>query len=372
MKLCGVFGYTDAGKTTFIEHLSNKETQKYKLETKKGITLKVGYLDYVTEHKDLVYILDNPGHLSLSIETLRNIDIIDFGIYVLDASNDFSLENQKNKLLLTHYSNMVSIFKTFNTPFILILNKIDQCSEENLLTLYKKIRARSTVEHIVPTCSLNPEVLNFAKSKVSTFVNQLPVLDLKKDHLGLGRVIKSFDINPVGVELPVVKGGVLGVYFFNPSKQVGSQIYVSERQDKNWVKLNIVNCRSPEENTSCKIGTLETQSDPYWFKNDSKKSCFICTKEDLCKYTPLEPTFHIKLTKKLLNLNKGDELLFIYEGQSFNGTIRKMAKNNIECVRKPADAQVYKISSTGPILMFTKNDMKEYAFSGTGVFHEET
>lgn len=372
MKICGIFGYTDAGKTTFIEHLSHKSIQKYKLESKKGITLKVGYLNYITEKNDKVYILDNPGHLSLSIETLRNIDLIDFAIYVLDASTDFCIENQKTKLLLGHYSNMVSMFKTFNIPHVLVLNKIDLCDIENLKSIYTKIKLRSNVETIVPSCSLNETVMDEARLKIANFVSNLPSDSNKKEHLGVGRIIKSFDVNPVGVELKEVIGGILGVYFFKPLPKDQKILHHSNKTDKNWSVVNITNEKYQDESQKIKIGTLQTESDPFWFKNDSLKSSFLVTPEEISNFHLLEATFTIKLVKRLLNLNKGDQLLFIYEGQSFTGVIKKISKNTLDCIKKFPDQVVYKVSPDTPILLFTKNDMKEYSFSGTALFYEET
>ena len=140
MKCGGVFGYTDAGKTTLVQKLAGKEINKYVQEIKKGITLKVGYLSYKSslDQEEEIYFLDNPGHAALSIEALRNMDLIDFALYILDSS---SIKDSKRKeLVLQHYVVYSTIFTHFKIPFGVILNKADLCSTEELLELYTKIK----------------------------------------------------------------------------------------------------------------------------------------------------------------------------------------------------------------------------------------
>jgi len=319
MKLLGFYGHTDVGKTALIEALTKKKTSKYKLEIKRGITLKVGYADYQSEKNEQIYILDNPGHESISPEALRNIDLLDLAIYVIDST----VINDEPKLNRTwaHYKNFRKIFEFFNLPHILILNKIDLCDKEMLLKLYAQFKEGPAFCYAASTFLENSilDLRAFLDNYTHTLINKV----VKKEILG--RVIKSFDINKVGYT-SAVKGGILGVYLFN-KLDLTDRFFLTDKYSKKFeqvlIKKGIPNL------DSLKIVTLETMTEPFLYKNDLKKGSFLFTNDTKDKVLLLtSPTFKFK--QQPTNLKKGDRVLIICEGQSFYANLRRVQKKIIQ------------------------------------------
>lgn len=319
MKIGGLFGYSDVGKTTLCESLGGQEVQKYRAEKKRGITLKVSYLQYTL--KDLeVYILDNPGHLAMSTEALRNIDLLDFSMYVVDCE---IIKNElKLKLVLAHYNMYVSIFKNFKIPFFIVFNKIDKCTKEQISKLYDLFENQSKeFSFIVPCCSLKKQSIDLVQQRLHRFLKEQPIKELKKYPGVAARVIKSFDVNSEGIYKDKFTGGVLGVYYYLDPKKFKEYYYLNDRKTKKWQKIRVVNFKYTEPI----IGSIETSTDPLFYKNDLKKTCHLIDEDYLEQYSFLEK-FEVRLKLKSTNIQKNQTLVLIHQGQIFNAIVKKNNK----------------------------------------------
>ena len=356
MIVCGIFGCTDSGKTTLLQNLTGKKLNKYALEAKKEITLKTGYLEYSREKYNL-YFLDLPGHVSLSSQTLRNSDLLDFALYVIDSQ--VIVDPSRLKSMMSHYLFYCSIFEFYKIPYGVVLNKVDLVSEEEIKKLYTQITKSKTYESfILPSSAINKATLDLLKVNLDQKIE--PLVDLlgnkKRSDLGLARVIKSFDLNYPGIVLKKVIGGTLGVYFYKDMNKLDltQTFYLNEYYSKRFEEIKIDELKAPNEK-DLKIGSISTYSDPAFYKNDQKKGCFLLTKEDLAKVHHLEK-FNIDLHKKWGIPVKGEEVLLIYNGQFFYALVKKINKNTLELTKKNVPLNPLYTGPSETILLAQKKD----------------
>lgn len=327
MKLGGVFGYSDVGKTTLVQTLSDKKTNKYKIEEKRGITLKVGYTEYVYNDQK-IYFLDHPGHAAMSAQSIRNIDILDFALYVIDCGavrNDPALL----KSVLNHHNTYIKIFKQYKIQVGLVFNKIDLCDTDQMSVLYDEFHKNyNEYVFVKATCALDKRTISDLQESISS-LKQVPRENLAKNGV-IGRVIKSFDLNPQGVFLNQYKGAVLGVYYYKNIKNIDKEktYYINDNVKKKWERIKIKTIRGEEKNVS-KIGSCETFCDGYYYKNDQKKMCYLIEQEHVNDYV-LKDKIQILFKKKSMSMQKNDSILLIHNGQTCSGIVKKTGKNRAQ------------------------------------------
>lgn len=195
MKILGFYGLSDVGKTSLVEALTQVKTKKFKLEQTRGITLKVSYASFFGKNQEEFYILDNPGHYSYAIETLRNIDLIDLGVYVFNC--EVLRDQVKKKLALDHYKVFKKIFETVGIPYLTLLNKAETCKTQVLDEFYTS----HLKNWCLPSCARLKESLIVVKEAIES--HPLKEKDQRTDLVF--RTVKSFDVNPGGVQLKEVK-----------------------------------------------------------------------------------------------------------------------------------------------------------------------
>jgi len=328
MRILGFYGYTDAGKTTLATKLSNKSLSLYKAEAKKGITLKVGFIHYYitdpsTNEQKLIYVLDNPGHQSIYNENLRNIDIIDNAIYIVDS--EIIKSPQKSALIKDHYFIYNSIFQNFKIPHVVLFNKIDLCTVSQLKELYTLFKNVNNMVKILPCCTIQKESLQHCRQKLNAHILKFEKKEKPSHYF---KIVKSFDINRVN-DFPQ-KGGVVGVYDGGVVRSPKDTFYISSRNSKKWENIHFKEQRNYagdiiEATTPFEISTLETRSDPLYYKNDSKKGCFIMSKNQIPNHRFLQK-FNLELKRSMKPFTKGQEYNFIYNGQTFVGCCKKIGK----------------------------------------------
>ena len=365
MRIVGIYGQVDAGKTTFLQKLVGQEIQKYKKQKVKGITLKVGYLNYLTNNNQNLYFLDAPGHTSLVLETLRNIDLIDYGIYIIDS--EVIKDAERLQTCINHFLQFSLIFKTYNIPYCVILNKIDLCEATQIKQLYSKIKERtsSNMVFISPACSLNSKYLSYLKEKIEDSCSKYSKTEKKVAQENIvARIIKSFDVNPVGVPLKVLKGGIIGAYFYKEPKinktYVVNDLFFKKSEKLNCLKFESCNLLEKDE---LKIGTLETDRDPFLFKNDQKKGCYVLEQDS--EFQVLD-RFNVNLTRKRFTPVKGDEVMVLYGGQPIPGSIKKVSKNTLVIVKKSSEFNPIYIGNQKALVFGIKSALKSLVLIGIG------
>lgn len=333
--LIGFYGLSDVGKTTISSALCGTFNQ-YNLEKKRGLTLKVGYAS-LTENSSQIYILDNPGHKILACEALRNVDILDYALYVFDSSVDINSTHFKNQIQL--YLQLLQIFNAFNISHKILINKCDAASEAHLTNMFKQIRAYSSAE-IIPVIA-TPSGVKHLKD----ILIRLNCFKKENEYI-LGRVIKSFNINPTGTVLKKIHGGILGVYTYGNHEFTDSSNYVHNNTFANtWTDLDIAKV-VPFNNKIC---TIELYADPTLFKNDYQKGTLIIDKKHVQKCN-LDKTFKLKFKGDIAHNTPGTLLLC---GQVIQGQLNKFNKHYLLL-----ESKNYKFKCAGPAILITNNILK--------------
>jgi hypothetical protein len=175
------------------------------------------------------------------------------------------------------------------------------------------------------------------------------------------RCIKSFDINPVGVKLNLVKGGVLGGYAYE-KLEPNSYLYYKDSLLNDWNKIKVQNVTSHTD----KIYTIETSSDPFLYKNDKMKGVLFFSKP-LDDTSENEHELSLRLSKVYDNLQKNDRVIVISEGQYFTCLVKKLIKSNQLVLKKEDKSSFVRIPGAFTVLLHMKNDSSGFKLVVSGV-----
>lgn len=125
----GILAHVDSGKTTLSEALmylsgnikklgrvdhKNAFLDTFTLERERGITIfsKLAVLKY----KDIeITLLDTPGHVDFSAETERTLQVLDYAILVVSATDGAQ----------SHTKTLWKLLKKYNVPCFIFVNKTD-------------------------------------------------------------------------------------------------------------------------------------------------------------------------------------------------------------------------------------------------------
>lgn len=127
--IVGILAHVDAGKTTLseallynsgmIRHMGRVDHQNtfldnFELEKKRGITIfsKLARLQYMDVEMTL---LDTPGHVDFSAETERALQVLDYAILVISATDGVQ----------AHTETLWKLLQQYGIPTFVFVNKID-------------------------------------------------------------------------------------------------------------------------------------------------------------------------------------------------------------------------------------------------------
>lgn len=135
----GILAHVDAGKTTLSEALlynagitkalgrvdkGNAYLDTDELEKQRGITIFSKQAEFIW--KDLeVTLVDTPGHVDFSAEMERTLQILDYAILVISASNGVQ----------SHTRTLWDLLKMYKVPTIIFVNKMDMPDTDKALLL---------------------------------------------------------------------------------------------------------------------------------------------------------------------------------------------------------------------------------------------
>ncbi|MBD8941120.1 MAG: GTP-binding protein [Clostridiales bacterium] len=135
----GILAHVDAGKTTLSEALlynagitkalgrvdkGNAYLDTDELEKQRGITIFSKQAEFIW--KDLeVTLVDTPGHVDFSAEMERTLQILDYAILVISASNGVQ----------SHTRTLWEMLKMYKVPTIIFVNKMDMPDTDKALLL---------------------------------------------------------------------------------------------------------------------------------------------------------------------------------------------------------------------------------------------
>lgn len=258
----GLVGHVDHGKTTLTKALSGVWTDTHSEETKRGISIRLGYADiefrkcsecgeplcYTTaltcEHcgKDTellrkVSFVDAPGHETLMATMLSGAAIMDGAVLVI-AANEYCPQPQTKEHLMA--LDVIGV-----TDVIVVQNKIDIVSKERAIESYNEIK-----EFVKGTCAENAPIIPVSAQQGANIDILIDEIDKKiktpnrdPDKPPKMYVARSFDINKPGSHPDDIKGGVIGGTLVQGTLKIGESIEIrpgieNKKDGKNaWISL---------------------------------------------------------------------------------------------------------------------------------------
>lgn len=130
----GIFGHIDHGKTTLAKVLtevpSTSSLDRLPESKRRGITIDLGF-SFFHLGDYLITLVDAPGHADLIRAVVGAAEIIDLALLVVDAKEGPKTQTGEHLLILDY----------FNIPTIVVINKIDIASQEEVERTEKFMRA---------------------------------------------------------------------------------------------------------------------------------------------------------------------------------------------------------------------------------------
>ena len=205
----GLLGMPNAGKSTFISAVSSA---KPKIADYPFTTL-VPNLGVVKKFDQGSYVIaDIPGLIEgasegvgLGHEFLRHVERCRFLIHIVDLTAEKPIDNYKiiNNELKKHSENLANLYQ------ILVLNKIDSISREDLEKYLKEFKAFSN--DIFPISAVTKEgltdLLHFIDRKVDEIPKPESEIDIEEDLGAYDNDDSSFEIKKVAKDAYIISGG---------------------------------------------------------------------------------------------------------------------------------------------------------------------
>ncbi|MEF8873824.1 MAG: translation initiation factor IF-2 subunit gamma [Candidatus Thermoplasmatota archaeon] len=298
----GMVGHVDHGKTTLTEALSGEWTDRHSEETKRGISIRLGYADtafykcpncegseaYTTEptcpkcedeaeFQRAISFVDSPGHETLMATMLTGASVMDGAVLVIAANEDCPQPQTQEHLMGLDISGVENI--------VIVQNKVDLVDEERAKENYAQIKefTKGTVAEdapIIPVSAHHDVNINILIEAIEREI-KTPKDKHDEDEPPRLPIARSFDINKPGTPISELKGAVVGGSLIRGKLKVGDEIEirpgteVEEGGEKRWEELtttieslNSGSLQLEEVSPGGLIG-VGTKLDPSLSKSDS-------------------------------------------------------------------------------------------------------
>ncbi|AXV38565.1 MAG: translation initiation factor IF-2 subunit gamma [Methanobacteriaceae archaeon] len=255
----GLVGHVDHGKTTLTKALSGIWTDTHSEETKRGISIRLGYADITfrrclecpppqcfttavickhcgteTEMLRKVSFVDAPGHETLMATMLSGAAIMDGAVLVIAANEPCPQPQTKEHLMALDVIGVTNV--------IVVQNKIDIISKERAIESYNEIK-----EFVKGTCAEDAPIIPVSAQQGA---NIDILIELIQEKIRTPRrqirkparmyVARSFDINKPGCPPKDIVGGVIGGSLVQGKLKVGDELEIKPgiQIKKEWTSLN--------------------------------------------------------------------------------------------------------------------------------------
>ena len=241
----GLVGHVDHGKTTLTKALSGIWTDTHSEETKRGISIRLGYADITfrqctncpapqcyttaliceqcgkeTETLRRVSFVDSPGHETLMATMLSGAAIMDGAVLVIAANEPCPQPQTKEHLMALDVIGVKDV--------IVVQNKIDIVSKERAIESYNEIK-----EFVKGTCAEDAPIIPISAQQganidilIETIQEMIETPVRLLDKPARMYVARSFDINKPGCKPQNIVGGVIGGSLIQGKLKIGDEIEI--------------------------------------------------------------------------------------------------------------------------------------------------
>ena len=201
MTVIATAGHVDHGKSTFVNFLTEQQTDRLPEEKKRGLTINLGYTHFSYE-KNTYSIIDVPGHKDFFKNTISGFSNVDVVLFIIDSVQNWSEQSEQ------HFQSLISLNKS---NFIFVFTKTDLLETEvNQEILQHKIENYKNMNYMI--LKFNKKTSNRDKMRKQihefiqscTFPKKIPSLWVDRSFTidGTGKVItgtanKGFDYENV-------------------------------------------------------------------------------------------------------------------------------------------------------------------------------
>lgn len=366
----GLVGHVDHGKTTLVQALSGKWTANHSEELKRGITIRLGYANFLifecpkcqgyekystkpicpncnskTKLIRTISLVDAPGHESLMATMLSGSALMN-GALLLIAANEKCPQPQTKEHLMA-----LSIVGIKN--MIVVQNKIDTVSLERAKESYQEIKnfLKDTEYKDAPIIPISAQHNINIDVLLYTIERNMPSpkVDLNSDPQFF--IARSFDINSPGSDPRKLSGGVLGGVVKKGVLKVGDIVeikpgFLSKKKGREeWKSLTTTIISIKSDNLEVERATpggsyaLMTTLDPAIVKSDSLSGSLVGLPKKLpevydkieIEVALLERVVGLEEDKKIEPIKLGELLMLNVNTAATVGIVSDLKKNIVFC-----------------------------------------
>ena len=293
----GTSGHVDHGKTTLTQAITGIWASAHSEELKRGITIKVGYADaafykcpedhgvgsYSTSAKcpicgrktaflRAVSFVDCPGHESLMTNMLAGAFLMDGALLVIAANEAVPKPQTREHLQALQMLGMKKI--------VIAQNKVDLVTDAEAEKNHSQIEkfVDGTVAENAPIVPISAQQKLNIDALIEALQDVIPTPKRDAGANPLMYVVRSFDVNRPGADIPSLAGGVLGGSLTRGELEVGEEVelkpgMIEERSGKYVPIITKVSSLQTGAGASDRVGpgglvAIGTHLDPTYTKGD--------------------------------------------------------------------------------------------------------
>ena len=291
MTVLSTAGHVDHGKSTFVNFITNQETDRLVEEKQRGLTINLGYTYFKYENQTYS-IVDVPGHNDFFKNTVSGFSNANVILFIIDSTQGWSKQSEQ------HFNALIELGKE---NFIFVYTKIDLLEP---LTKYDDLDKQSEKLKNLNYTVLEFDLKNSKREKIIKEIVGFIANCRFKENIPSMWVDRSFVIDGIG---RVITGTA------NSSFNVDKIYFSSEKEELEIKELQSIN-ESYKDTLNSKRVAISLK------KNNKKfpKRGSLLTNEEINFTNLLFVRFRNKVVDK--NFQKGTRRMFI-------GTTSVLIKN---------------------------------------------